>query len=86
MLVGGGRTVTTHATDDPAVALGGTTGPASWMSRAARSAASSRRTRAGVTFPQPDTTRVEAAVTIGADTTIGPGVSLAGQHAGWGRL
>jgi bifunctional UDP-N-acetylglucosamine pyrophosphorylase/glucosamine-1-phosphate N-acetyltransferase len=34
--------------------------------------------RAGVTFLHPGTTRVEANVTIGADTVIGPGVSLLG--------
>jgi bifunctional UDP-N-acetylglucosamine pyrophosphorylase/glucosamine-1-phosphate N-acetyltransferase len=32
-----------------------------------------------VTFLHPGTVRVEAAVTIGADTTIGPGVSLLGE-------
>jgi bifunctional UDP-N-acetylglucosamine pyrophosphorylase/glucosamine-1-phosphate N-acetyltransferase len=32
-----------------------------------------------VTFLQPGTTRVEAGVTIGADTVIGPGVSLLGR-------
>ena len=34
--------------------------------------------REGVTFLQPATTRVEAGVTIGADTVVGPGVSLLG--------
>jgi bifunctional UDP-N-acetylglucosamine pyrophosphorylase/glucosamine-1-phosphate N-acetyltransferase len=34
--------------------------------------------RAGVTFLHPGTTRVEADVTIGVDTVIGPGVSLLG--------
>jgi bifunctional UDP-N-acetylglucosamine pyrophosphorylase / glucosamine-1-phosphate N-acetyltransferase len=34
--------------------------------------------RAGVTFLQPATARIEAQVTIGADTTIGPGVTLMG--------
>ncbi len=34
--------------------------------------------RAGVTFLLPAATRVEASVEIGADTTIGPGVTLAG--------
>jgi bifunctional UDP-N-acetylglucosamine pyrophosphorylase/glucosamine-1-phosphate N-acetyltransferase len=34
---------------------------------------------AGVTFLQPETTRVEADVTIGADTVVGPGVSLLGR-------
>jgi bifunctional UDP-N-acetylglucosamine pyrophosphorylase / glucosamine-1-phosphate N-acetyltransferase len=35
----------------------------------------------GVTFLQPETTRVEAGVTIGPDTTIGPGTSLVGATA-----
>jgi bifunctional UDP-N-acetylglucosamine pyrophosphorylase / glucosamine-1-phosphate N-acetyltransferase len=35
----------------------------------------------GVTFLQPETTRVEAGVTIGPDTTVGPGTSLVGATA-----
>ena len=35
--------------------------------------------RAGVTFLHQGTTRVEAGVTIGPDTVVGPGVSLLGQ-------
>jgi bifunctional UDP-N-acetylglucosamine pyrophosphorylase/glucosamine-1-phosphate N-acetyltransferase len=35
--------------------------------------------RAGVTFLQPGTTRVEAGVTIGSDTVIGPGTVLEGS-------
>jgi bifunctional UDP-N-acetylglucosamine pyrophosphorylase / glucosamine-1-phosphate N-acetyltransferase len=35
--------------------------------------------RSGVTFLHPGTTRVEANVTIGVDTTVGPGVSLLGE-------
>ena len=35
--------------------------------------------RAGVTFLHPGSTRVEAGVRLGADTTIGPGVSLLGD-------
>jgi bifunctional UDP-N-acetylglucosamine pyrophosphorylase / glucosamine-1-phosphate N-acetyltransferase len=35
----------------------------------------------GVTFLQPETTRVEADVTIGPDTTVGPGTSLLGATA-----
>lgn len=35
--------------------------------------------RAGVTFLHPGTTRLEANVTIGVDTVIGPGVSLLGD-------
>ncbi len=34
--------------------------------------------RAGVTFLGPDSTRVEAGVTVGADTTVWPGVTLRG--------
>ena len=37
--------------------------------------------RAGVTFLQPGTTRVEAGVTIGRDTTIAPGTVLEGTTA-----
>ena len=40
-----------------------------------------RHARAGVTFLQPETTRVEAGVTIGQDTTVGPGTSLLGATA-----
>ena len=80
VLVGRGRTVTTHPTDDPAVALGvnDRAGLMDVESRAQRRIVEVHA-RAGVTFLQPDTTRVEAAVTIGADTTIGPGVSLLGS-------
>src|SRR5215213_3539064 len=35
--------------------------------------------RSGVTFLHPGTTRVEAGVTIGPDTVVGPGVSLLGD-------
>jgi bifunctional UDP-N-acetylglucosamine pyrophosphorylase/glucosamine-1-phosphate N-acetyltransferase len=35
--------------------------------------------RAGVTFLHPGTTRVEAGVSIGVDTVVGPGVSLVGD-------
>jgi bifunctional UDP-N-acetylglucosamine pyrophosphorylase / glucosamine-1-phosphate N-acetyltransferase len=38
-----------------------------------------RHAHDGVTFLQPATIRVEAGVTIGADTTIGPGTSLLGD-------
>jgi bifunctional UDP-N-acetylglucosamine pyrophosphorylase / glucosamine-1-phosphate N-acetyltransferase len=38
-----------------------------------------RLARDGVTFLQPETTRVEAGVSIGEDTLIGPGVSLVGR-------
>jgi bifunctional UDP-N-acetylglucosamine pyrophosphorylase/glucosamine-1-phosphate N-acetyltransferase len=78
-LMGHGRVVTTHATDDAAIALG--VNDRAGLMRVEESA--QRRildghARAGVTFLQPATTRVETDVTIGADTTIGPGVSLLG--------
>jgi bifunctional UDP-N-acetylglucosamine pyrophosphorylase/glucosamine-1-phosphate N-acetyltransferase len=37
--------------------------------------------RAGVSFLSPQTTRVEASVRIGEDTTVGPGVTLSGATA-----
>jgi len=37
-----------------------------------------RHARAGVTFLGPDSTRIEAGVTVGADTTVWPGVTLRG--------
>jgi bifunctional UDP-N-acetylglucosamine pyrophosphorylase/glucosamine-1-phosphate N-acetyltransferase len=71
--------VTTHPTDDPAVALGvnDRAGLMAVEERAQRRILEAHA-RAGVTFQQPQTARVEARVTIGADTTIGPGVSLLG--------
>jgi bifunctional UDP-N-acetylglucosamine pyrophosphorylase / glucosamine-1-phosphate N-acetyltransferase len=79
VLVERGRLVTTHPTDDPAVALGvnDRAGLMEVEERAQRRILEAHA-RAGVTFLQPQTTRVEAGVTIGADTTIGPGVSLLG--------
>ena len=40
-----------------------------------------RLARAGVTFLQPATARIEAGVEVGEDTTIGPGVTLAARPA-----
>jgi bifunctional UDP-N-acetylglucosamine pyrophosphorylase / glucosamine-1-phosphate N-acetyltransferase len=79
VLVGRGRTVTTHATEDSSVAFGvnDRAGLMVVEGRAQRRIIEGHA-RAGVTFLQPDTTRVEAGVTIGVDTTIGPGVSLLG--------
>jgi bifunctional UDP-N-acetylglucosamine pyrophosphorylase/glucosamine-1-phosphate N-acetyltransferase len=79
-LVARGGLVTTHATDDPAVALG-VNDRAGLMvvEEHAQRRILEAHARAGVTFLQPDTTRVEAHVTIGEDTTIGPGVSLLGD-------
>jgi bifunctional UDP-N-acetylglucosamine pyrophosphorylase / glucosamine-1-phosphate N-acetyltransferase len=80
VLVGRGRLVTTHPTDDPAVALGvnDRAGLMKVEERAQRRILEAHA-RAGVTFQQPLTTRVEARVTIAPDTTIGPGVSLLGD-------
>jgi bifunctional UDP-N-acetylglucosamine pyrophosphorylase/glucosamine-1-phosphate N-acetyltransferase len=80
VLVGRGRIVTTHPTEDPAVALG-VNDRAGLMQVEARAQHRilEAHALAGVTFLQPATTRVEAHVTIGEDTTIGPGVSLLGS-------
>jgi bifunctional UDP-N-acetylglucosamine pyrophosphorylase/glucosamine-1-phosphate N-acetyltransferase len=74
-----GGTIAAHMTDDADAALG-INDRAGLM--AADSAAQRRiiegHARAGVTFLQPGTTRVEAGVTIGRDTTIAPGTVLEG--------
>jgi bifunctional UDP-N-acetylglucosamine pyrophosphorylase / glucosamine-1-phosphate N-acetyltransferase len=72
--------IVTHLTHDATIALG-------VNDRADLMAAEELRqrrileshARAGVTFLAPASTRVEAQVTIEADTTIGPGVSLIGE-------
>jgi bifunctional UDP-N-acetylglucosamine pyrophosphorylase / glucosamine-1-phosphate N-acetyltransferase len=72
-------TIAAYMTDDADAALG-INDRAGLM--AAEEAAQRRiiedHARSGVTFLQPGTTRVEAAVTIGRDTTIGPGTVLEG--------
>ena len=74
-----GGTIAAYMTDDADAALG-INDRAGLM--AAEEAAQRRiiedHARAGVTFLQPGTTRVEAGVTIGRDTTIGPGTVLEG--------
>jgi bifunctional UDP-N-acetylglucosamine pyrophosphorylase / glucosamine-1-phosphate N-acetyltransferase len=77
-----GQPIVTHLTHDATIALG-VNDRADLM---AAEELSQRRileshARAGVTFLAPATTRVEADVTIEADTTIGPGVSLLGDTA-----
>jgi bifunctional UDP-N-acetylglucosamine pyrophosphorylase / glucosamine-1-phosphate N-acetyltransferase len=77
-----GQPIVTHLTHDANIALG-------VNDRADLMAAEELRqrrilelhARAGVTFLAPASTRVEAQVTIEADTTIGPGVSLLGDTA-----
>ena len=79
-LMSRGRLVTTHATDDPAVALGVNDRVGLMqVEESAQRRILEAHARAGVTFLQPATTRVEAHVTIGEDSTIGPGVSLLGS-------
>jgi bifunctional UDP-N-acetylglucosamine pyrophosphorylase / glucosamine-1-phosphate N-acetyltransferase len=72
-----GATVTTHPTGDAAVAIGVNDRAGLMEAEAiAQLRLLQAHARAGVTFLQPATVRVEAGVAIGADTTIGPGVSL----------
>jgi bifunctional UDP-N-acetylglucosamine pyrophosphorylase / glucosamine-1-phosphate N-acetyltransferase len=77
-----GGTIAAHMTDDAEAALG-INDRVGLM--AAEEAAQRRiiegHARAGVTFLQPGTTRVEAGVTIGRDTTIAPGTVLEGTTA-----
>jgi bifunctional UDP-N-acetylglucosamine pyrophosphorylase/glucosamine-1-phosphate N-acetyltransferase len=77
-----GGTIAAHMTDDADAALG-INDRVGLM--AAEEAAQRRivegHARAGVTFLQPGTSRVEAGVTIGRDTTIGPGTVLEGTTA-----
>jgi bifunctional UDP-N-acetylglucosamine pyrophosphorylase / glucosamine-1-phosphate N-acetyltransferase len=75
-----GGTIAAYLTDDGDAALG--VNDRAGLMRA--EAAAQRRlieehARAGVTFLQPGTTRVEAGVTIGSDTVIGPGTALEGS-------
>jgi bifunctional UDP-N-acetylglucosamine pyrophosphorylase / glucosamine-1-phosphate N-acetyltransferase len=74
-----GATIAAHMTDDADAALG-INDRAGLM--AAEEAAQRKiiedHARSGVTFLQPGTTRVEAGVTIGRDTTIAPGTVLEG--------
>jgi bifunctional UDP-N-acetylglucosamine pyrophosphorylase / glucosamine-1-phosphate N-acetyltransferase len=77
-----GGTIAAHMTDDADAALGIN----DRVGLMAADDAAQRRiieghARAGVTFLQPGTTRVEAGVTIGRDTTIAPGTILEGSTA-----
>jgi bifunctional UDP-N-acetylglucosamine pyrophosphorylase/glucosamine-1-phosphate N-acetyltransferase len=75
-----GGTVAEHMTDDADAAIG-VNDRVGLMN--AEEAAQRRliegHARAGVTFLQPGTTRLEAGVTIGRDTVIGPGTVLEGS-------
>jgi bifunctional UDP-N-acetylglucosamine pyrophosphorylase / glucosamine-1-phosphate N-acetyltransferase len=80
VLRGAGARVITHSTEDAAIAVG--VNDRAGLMEAEELA--QRRLLAwhalqGVTFLHPGTVRVEAGVTIGADTTIAIGVSLLGE-------
>jgi bifunctional UDP-N-acetylglucosamine pyrophosphorylase / glucosamine-1-phosphate N-acetyltransferase len=77
-----GGTVAAHVTDDPDAAIG-VNDRAGLMraEEAAQRRIAEEHARAGVTFLQPGTTRVEAGVTIGRDSVIGPGTVLEGTTA-----
>jgi bifunctional UDP-N-acetylglucosamine pyrophosphorylase/glucosamine-1-phosphate N-acetyltransferase len=75
-----GARVIPHLTDDASIALGVNDRVGLMQAEAlAQLRILERHARQGVTFLHPGTVRVEAEVTIGEDTTIGPGVSLIGE-------
>ena len=74
-----GGTVAAHLTDDADAAIGVNDRVGLMDAEAAaQRRLVERHAREGVTFLQPGSTRVEAAVTIGRDTVIGPGTVLEG--------
>jgi bifunctional UDP-N-acetylglucosamine pyrophosphorylase / glucosamine-1-phosphate N-acetyltransferase len=80
VLKGDGAKVIAHTTDDAAIAIGVNDRVGLMQAEAlAQQRILERHAIQGVTFLHPGTVRVEADVTIGADTTIGPGVSLLGR-------
>jgi bifunctional UDP-N-acetylglucosamine pyrophosphorylase / glucosamine-1-phosphate N-acetyltransferase len=80
VLKGDGAKVVAHLTDDAAVALGVNDRAGLMQAEAvAQQRLLEHHAREGVTFLHPGTVRVEADVTIGVDTIVGPGVSLLGR-------
>jgi bifunctional UDP-N-acetylglucosamine pyrophosphorylase/glucosamine-1-phosphate N-acetyltransferase len=75
-----GRGVAAHVTDDLSSAVG-VNSRLDLMDaeRVAQRRILARHALAGVSFLAPDSTRIEAGVEIGGDTTIGPGVTLCGD-------
>jgi bifunctional UDP-N-acetylglucosamine pyrophosphorylase / glucosamine-1-phosphate N-acetyltransferase len=75
-----GARIVIHTTDDLAIAHG-VNDRAGLMEaeELAQRRILEEHARAGVTFLHPGTTRVEAGVTIGVETVIGPGVSMLGD-------
>lgn len=80
LLRAAGRTVAAHITDDLASAVG-VNSKLDLMDaeRLAQRRIFERHALAGVSFLAPDSTRIEANVEIGGDTTVGPGVTLRGD-------
>jgi bifunctional UDP-N-acetylglucosamine pyrophosphorylase / glucosamine-1-phosphate N-acetyltransferase len=75
----GGRRIASHLTDDVSGSMGvNSRVDLMDVERLAQRRILERHALAGVTFLAPDSIRVEAGVEIGADTTIGPGVTLRG--------
>jgi bifunctional UDP-N-acetylglucosamine pyrophosphorylase / glucosamine-1-phosphate N-acetyltransferase len=75
-----GGTIAAHITDDADAAIG--VNDRVGLMRAEEAAQRrliEQHARAGVTFLQPGTTRLESGVTIGRDTVIGPGTVLEGS-------
>ena len=80
VLAAAGGIVATHATEDADIALGVNDRVGLMHAEAAaQRRIIEQHAETGVTFLQPASTRVDAGVTIGRDSTIGPGVSLLGQ-------
>jgi bifunctional UDP-N-acetylglucosamine pyrophosphorylase / glucosamine-1-phosphate N-acetyltransferase len=80
VLRGDGARVIAHGTDDVSVAVGVNDRVGLMHAEAlAQQRILERHARDGVTFLQPASVRVEAAVAIGPDTTVAPGVSLLGH-------
>jgi bifunctional UDP-N-acetylglucosamine pyrophosphorylase / glucosamine-1-phosphate N-acetyltransferase len=80
VLKGEGVAVVAHETEDAAIALGVNDRVGLMEAEdIAQQRILRHHARQGVTFLQPGTVRVEAQVSIGPDTTIGPGVSLVGD-------
>jgi len=77
-----GRRVVSHVTTDVSSAMGvNTRDDLMEVDRLAVRRILDHHAREGVTFLGPDSTRVEAGVTVGADTTVWPGVTLRGDTA-----
>jgi bifunctional UDP-N-acetylglucosamine pyrophosphorylase/glucosamine-1-phosphate N-acetyltransferase len=75
-----GATLVTHSTQDVSSAFGVNDRVALMdADRVAQRGLIERHARAGVSFLSPESIRVDADVTIGEDTTVGPGVTLRGK-------